>query len=61
MRHYEGHDFMDSITRDVFERLNKIFKSMMDRVSQVLQDAKIANSAVTDIVLVGVSLRIPRV
>ena len=59
---YEGHDFMDNISRAMFENLNdELFRSTMDPVAQVLKDAKMSKSDVTDIVLVGGSSRIPRV
>jgi len=59
---YEGHDFMDNISRANFENLNdELFRKTMEPVAKVLQDAKISKSDVTDIVLVGGSSRIPRV
>ena len=59
---YEGHDFMDNISRAMFENLNdELFRSTIDPVAQVLRDAKMSKSDVTDIVLVGGSSRIPRV
>lgn len=59
---YQGHDFMDNISRAVFENLNdELFRSTMNPVSKVLQDANMSKSDVTDIVLVGGSSRIPRV
>ena len=59
---YEGHDFMDNISRAMFENLNdELFRSTMNPVAQVLKDAKMSKSDVTDIVLVGGSSRIPRV
>ena len=59
---YEGHDFIDSISRAMFESLNdELFRSTLNPVAQVLQDAKMSKSDVTDIVLVGGSSRIPRV
>ncbi|KAK8847275.1 Hsp70 chaperone [Tritrichomonas musculus] len=59
---YEGHDFIDSISRAMFESLNdELFRSTLNPVAQVLQDAKMSKSDVTDIVFVGGSSRIPRV
>ena len=59
---YEGHDFMDNISRAMFENLNdELFRSTMNPVAQVLKDANMSKSDVTDIVLVGGSSRIPRV
>jgi len=59
---YQGHDFMDNISRAMFENLNdELFRSCMGPVAQVLKDANMSKSDVTDIVLVGGSSRIPRV
>jgi L1 cell adhesion molecule like protein len=59
---YEGHDFMDNITRAMFENLNdELFRNTIAPVAQVLHDANISKNDVTDIVLVGGSSRIPRV
>jgi L1 cell adhesion molecule like protein len=59
---YEGHDFMDNMTRAMFENLNdELFRGTMQPVAQVLKDAGLGKSDVTDIVLVGGSSRIPRV
>jgi L1 cell adhesion molecule like protein len=46
----------------MFENLNdELFRSTLTPVAQVLRDAKMSKSDVTDIVLVGGSSRIPRV
>jgi L1 cell adhesion molecule like protein len=59
---YEGHDFMDNISRAMFENLNdELFRSTITPVGQVLRDANMSKGDVTDIVLVGGSSRIPRV
>ena len=59
---YQGHDFMDNISRAMFENLNdELFRSCLKPVQQVLQDSGMSKSEVTDIVLVGGSSRIPRV
>jgi L1 cell adhesion molecule like protein len=59
---YEGHDFMDNITRAMFENLNdELFRSTIAPVGQVLRDANMSKGDVTDIVLIGGSSRIPRV
>ena len=59
---YEGHDFMDNISRAMFENLNDdLFRSTMNPVAQVLKDANMSKNDITDIVLVGGSSRIPRV
>jgi L1 cell adhesion molecule like protein len=57
----EGHDFMDNISRAMFENLNnELFRSTMTPVAQVLREANMAKGDVTDIILVGGSLRFPR-
>ena len=59
---YQGHDFQDTISRAMFENINDdLFRSTMGPVAQVLKDAKMSKSDITDIVLVGGSSRIPRV
>lgn len=59
---FEGHDFLENISRAMFENLNdELFRGTIDPVAQVLRDAKIGKGDVTDIVLVGGSSRIPRV
>ncbi|RFU24926.1 hypothetical protein B7463_g11413, partial [Scytalidium lignicola] len=59
---YEGVDFYTSITRARFEELcQDLFRSTLDPVERVLQDAKIDKSSVHEIVLVGGSTRIPRI
>jgi L1 cell adhesion molecule like protein len=59
---YQGHDFTDTISRAMFENLNdELFRKCIGPVAQVLKDAKMSKSDVTDIVLVGGSTRIPRV
>jgi hypothetical protein len=51
---YEGHDFMDNLSRAMFENLNdEFFRSTMTPVAQFLRDAKMAKGDVTDIVLAG--------
>jgi L1 cell adhesion molecule like protein len=59
---YQGHDFMDNISRAMFENLNdELFRSCMNPVQQVLRDAGVSKGDISDIVLVGGSTRIPRV
>jgi L1 cell adhesion molecule like protein len=56
----EGVDFSISLTRAKFEELNKVlFQKCMDTVTEVLADAGVQSSEVTDIVLVGGSTRVP--
>jgi L1 cell adhesion molecule like protein len=59
---YQGHDFMDNISRAMFENLNdELFRSCMNPVQQVLRDAGMSKGDISEIVLVGGSTRIPRV
>jgi L1 cell adhesion molecule like protein len=59
---YQGHDFMDNISRAMFENLNdELFRSCMNPVQQVLRDAGMSKGDIAEIVLVGGSTRIPRV
>ncbi len=58
----EGHDFSMVITRARFEAMcEPFFNKTLQPVEQVLRDAKVAASAVDEIVLVGGSTRIPKV
>jgi len=57
-----GIDFNSSITRARFEDLcGDLFRKCLGPVEQVLKDAKMAKSAVHEVVLVGGSTRIPKV
>lgn len=59
---YDGNDFFLNVTRARFEDLCKeYFKKTLDVVKKVLADAKMDKLAVTDVVLVGGSTRIPKV
>lgn len=56
---YECHDLIDNIIRTTFEQLNnEIFKSIINLITQVLDDSK---KDISNIVLVGCSSRIPRI
>ena len=56
----EGVDFNMSLSRDKFEALNDaLFSKCMNTVTEVLADAGVKTSEVTDIVLVGGSTRVP--
>ncbi|KAL3318783.1 Endoplasmic reticulum chaperone BiP [Cichlidogyrus casuarinus] len=58
----DGEDFSETLTRAKFEELNNdLFKSTLEPVQKVLDDAKISKSEVDDVVLVGGSTRIPKV
>ena len=57
-----GIDFRTKISRAKFEAMNAaLFKKCLDPVGQVLADANLDQSAVTDVVLVGGSTRIPKI
>ncbi|KAL0006192.1 hypothetical protein SO802_013753 [Lithocarpus litseifolius] len=59
---YEGVNFHSKISRDTFEEINMdLFKKCVELVEKCLRDAKMDNSTVHDIVLVGGSTRIPKV
>lgn len=58
----DGHDFQETITRARFEELcSDLFKSTLQPVKQVLEDAGMKKSEVDEIILVGGSTRIPKV
>ncbi|KAF3328970.1 Heat shock cognate protein [Carex littledalei] len=59
---YEGIDFFSTITRLHFEELNMdLFKKCMEPVEKCLRDARIDRSSVHAVVVVGGSIRIPKV
>merc|ERR1711978_716692 len=59
---FEGIDFYTSITRARFEELcSDLFRGTLEPVEKSLRDAKMDNSAIHDIVLVGGSTRIPKI
>ncbi|KAI3962222.1 hypothetical protein MKX01_030772 [Papaver californicum] len=59
---YEGVDFHTSITRAKFEHLNMdLFMKCMEPIEKCLTDAKMDKSAISEVVLVGGSTRIPKV
>ncbi|KAK4990340.1 ATPase with role in protein import into the ER [Elasticomyces elasticus] len=59
---HDGNDFSETLTRAKFEELNNdLFKKTLKPVEQVLKDAKLKKTEISDIVLVGGSTRIPKV
>jgi molecular chaperone DnaK (HSP70) len=59
---YEGVDLSETFTRAEFERLNEhLFKRTLEKVGQVLADAKLSPRDISDVVLVGGSTRCPAV
>ncbi|XP_035546220.1 heat shock 70 kDa protein 4-like [Juglans regia] len=59
---YEGIDFYTTITRARFEEMNMdLFLKCIEAVEKFLQDAKIDKRQVHDVVLVGGSMRIPKI
>ena len=59
---FDGEDFSESFTRARFEELNAdLFKKTLIPVEKVLKDGNLKKSAVSEIVLVGGSTRIPKV
>lgn len=58
----EGHDFEETLTRAKFEELcADLFKSTLEPVKKVLEDADMKTSEIDEIVLVGGSTRIPKI
>jgi len=59
---FEGQDFYTNITRAKFEELcMDLFRTTIDPVSKVLNDAKLSKGKIDEIVLVGGSTRIPKI
>ncbi|XP_028395034.1 endoplasmic reticulum chaperone BiP-like [Dendronephthya gigantea] len=59
---FEGEDFSETLTRAKFEEINmKLFKSTLEPVKKVLEDADLKKSDIHEIVLVGGSTRIPKI
>lgn len=59
---FEGNDFRTTLTRAKFEQLcNEDFSKCLTPVEEVIRDAKIPKSQITDVVLVGGSTRIPKI
>merc|ERR1712110_1229640 len=59
---YDGEDFTETLTRAKFEELNMdLFRSTMQPVQKVMEDADMQKKDVDEIVLVGGSTRIPKV
>merc|ERR1711887_319802 len=59
---FDGEDFSETLTRAKFEELNaELFKSTLNPVKKVLEDAGMKKSEIHEIVLVGGSTRIPKI
>lgn len=59
---FDGQDFYTSITRSRFEELcGSLFRSTLVPIENALRDAKLDKSAISEIVLVGGSTRIPKI
>jgi L1 cell adhesion molecule like protein len=59
---YEGIDFYTKISRARFEELcSDLFRSTLEPVEKALRDAKIDKGSIHEIVLVGGSIRIPKI
>ncbi|XP_044758716.1 heat shock protein 68-like [Coccinella septempunctata] len=59
---YEGIDFYTKISRARFEELNAdLFRSTLQPVEKALNDAKMDKGSINDVVLVGGSIRIPKI
>ena len=59
---YQGFDFKTKISRARFEDVNQdLFLRTLEPVKKALKDAKLENSDIDEIVLVGGSTRIPKI
>lgn len=59
---HDGVDFNAKITRARFEEMNMdLFRSTMEPVERALTDAKLDKGAIHEVVLVGGSIRIPKI
>nr|AQL57189.1 heat shock protein 70E [Thysanoessa inermis] len=59
---FEGVDFYTSVTRARFEELcSDLFRGTLEPVEKSIRDAKMDKSAIHEIVLVGGSIRIPKI
>uniref|UniRef100_H2Z066 Uncharacterized protein n=1 Tax=Ciona savignyi TaxID=51511 RepID=H2Z066_CIOSA len=59
---FEGDDFSETLTRAKFEELNNdLFRSTIQPVKKVLEDADLTTKDVDEVVLVGGSTRIPKI
>ncbi|XP_039899170.1 endoplasmic reticulum chaperone BiP-like [Simochromis diagramma] len=59
---FKGQDFSETLTRAKFEELNMdLFRSTLEPVRKVLEDAELKKSDIHEIVLVGGSTRIPKI
>ena len=59
---HEGIDFFSTISRARFEELcSDLFRATLDPVEKALNDAKLEKSEIHEVVLVGGSIRIPKV
>jgi len=58
----DGEDLSETLTRALFEKLNyDLFNKTIDIVGNILEDAKMDKSQISDIVLVGGSIKIPKI
>lgn len=59
---YDGIDFYTRVSRARFEELNAdLFRNTLEPVEKALKDAKLDKSQIHDVVLVGGSIRIPKI
>jgi len=58
----DGEDFSETLTRATFEKLNEdLFTKTIDIVKQSLEDAKMEKTQISEVVLVGGSIKIPKI
>ncbi|XP_073121975.1 luminal-binding protein 5-like [Henckelia pumila] len=59
---FDGLDFSEPLTRDLFEELNNdLFSKIMEAVKKAMEDAGLEKRQIDEIVLVGGSTRIPKI
>ncbi|KOB78088.1 Heat shock protein 70-3 [Operophtera brumata] len=59
---FEGIDFFSRVSRARFEELNAdLFRTTLEPVEKALKDAKMNKKSIHDVVLVGGSIRIPKI
>ena len=58
----DGEDFIETVSRSLFERLNEdLFVLTIKILKQTLEDSKLERDDIDDVVLIGGSVRIPKI
>jgi L1 cell adhesion molecule like protein len=59
---FDGEDFVETVSRALFERLNDdLFNKTIDILKVTLQESKLKKSEIDDVILIGGSIRIPKI